>query len=84
VLDAFRRELTEIVWIARWKQYKVVEFVDATRGALLFDLTEADAVTDRLNGAAEHPEVLANVRACVREHGRGGMHLALPDAARQG
>jgi choline-sulfatase len=82
-LGAFRKELPEtpeIAWIARWKHYKVVEFADADRGPLLFDQTKADAVTDRLSTADEHPEVVAKVRAYVKDHGEGRKYLALPDA----
>ncbi len=81
-LSAFRKELPEtpeIAWIARWKHYKVVEFQDPHRAVLLFDQTVADAVTDRLNTADEHPEVVAKVRAYVKDHGEGRKYLALPD-----
>ena len=57
----------------------MVEFRDEDREALVFDQTEADAVTDRHNSAAEHPDVIRKVRAYVEEHGGGRRFLAVAD-----
>jgi arylsulfatase A-like enzyme len=78
-LKAKLPETPEIKWIARWRHYKMVEFEDAQRPPLLFDLKIADAVTDRLDKAGEEPEVIETIRQAVAEAPAAPKFVALPD-----
>ncbi len=74
-------EMPEVAWTARWRHYKVVEFNDPDQPALLFDLNQADSVTDRLDIAGDHPEIVAKVREFVESKTGDARFVEVPEDA---